>query len=143
MVTFSGLVGKLLMASLILLPLMTFIVTIQDNNNSSQQVSDNNIFNESFGELTGVIENATVEAGEKYDVFNQETPKSGVVSIVLFGIVSVGKTFSNIIFGFLLAIIKLPLVVFGVPSTIYNLVITWLTIVVIVSVWLLYKFGSG
>ncbi len=142
MAGFKELFGKFIMIALILLPLMSIIVVLQDDNDSAQKLGENNVFNETFGELINVIGNATDEAGEKYDVFNQENPKPGFGSIVLFGIVSVGKTFSNVIFGFFLATIKLPLIVLGIPPSIYNLAITWLTVFVIIVVWLLYKLGG-
>ncbi len=142
MVGFKELVGKFIMVALIVLPLMSFIAITQSDNSAPQSMTDNNIFNESFGGLIDTIGDATQEADEKYDVFNQETPQPGFGSIVLFGIVSVGKTFSNVIFAFFISIIKLPLVVLGVPSTIYNLILTWLTVVVIIAAWLVYKFGG-
>lgn len=142
MAGFKELFGKFIMVALILLPLMSLIVVLQDDNDSTQKLGENNVFNETFGNLVDVIGNATQEADEKYDVFNQETPKPGFGSVVLFGIVSVGKTFSNVIFGFFLALIKLPLIVLGIPADIYNLLITWLTVFVVVVVWLLYKLGG-
>ena len=142
MAGFKELFGKFVMIVLIILPLMSIVVLLQEDNDSSQKLGENNVFNETFGGLVSVIDDATNEAGEKYDVFNQENPKPGFGSIVLFGIVSVGKTFSNVIFGFFLAIIKLPLIVFEIPQTIYNLLITWLTVFVIIVVWLLYKLGG-
>ena len=142
MVDFKGLVGKFLMATIILISLMSVIVVLQDDNNAQQKLSDNNIFNESFGGITQIINESTNEANEKYGTFNNENPKPGFGSIVLFGIVSVGKTFSNIAFGYFVALIKLPLIVLGLPITIYNLVLVWLTIIVIIAAWLLYKLGS-
>lgn len=142
MAGFRELFGKFIMVALLILPLMTLVVVLQNDNDSAQDIRDNNVFNETFGELINVIDNATVEAGEKYDVFNQELPKPGFGSVVLFGIVSVGKTFSNVIFGLFLSVIKLPLIILGIPASIYNLLITWLTVFVIVVVWLLYKLGG-
>ncbi len=139
---FNKLFGKFIMAALIILPLMTLIVVLQADNDSAQDIRDNNVFNQTFGDLITVIDNATNDAGEQYDVFNQELPTPGFGSIVLFGVVSVGKTFSNVMFGFFLAIIKLPLIILGIPESIYNLLITWLTVFVIIMGWLLYKLGG-
>lgn len=142
MVRFEGLVGKFIIATLVFLSLFTFIITLQSDNDSAERIRDNEVFNESFEELLGTIDESTSAAEEKYDVFNTEEPKAGFGSIVLFGIVSVGKTFSASIFGFFASIIKLPLIILGVPENVYNLVSTILVIVAIVSLWLLYKLGG-
>ncbi len=142
MVKFNSLFGKFIISALIILPLMTLIVQLQVDNESGQDIRDNNVFNQTFGDLVDVIDNATSDAGEQYDVFNQELPKPGFGSIILFGIVSFGKTFSNVIFGFFFAIIKLPLIILGIPESIYNLLIMFLTVTVVIAGWLLYKLGG-
>lgn len=139
---FKNIVGKFIVASILIFSLFTFILITQEENNAGDPLINQDPFNESFNSLVENIDTSTEEAQEKYSVFNSEEPKAGFGSIVLFGIVSVGKTFSNMVFGFFGAIIKLPLVVLGVSESIYNLVLTWLILTVIVAVWLLYKLGG-
>ena len=139
---FKNIVGKFLIASILMLSLFSFILITQSDNDAEDPLINQDTFNESFKSLIDNINTSTEDAQEKYSVFNSEDPKPGFGSIVLFGIVSVGKTFSNMVFGFFGAIIKLPLVVLGVDSSVYNLILTWLIIIVIVAVWLLYKLGG-
>lgn len=139
---FQDLIGKFLVGSIFIIALMSLIVVQQSDNNAPQQLQNNSIFNESFGGLLDVINDTTQEAEEKYSVFNSEVPQTSLGSIVLFGIVSVVKTFNNLIFELFVAIIKLPLIVFGLPASIYNLILVWLTIVVIIVAWLTFKFGG-
>ena len=139
---FDTLIGKFILAGLIFLGIFSFIIAVQSDNNAVQPAIENEVFNESFSGLSKQIDKSNSEAEEKYDVFNTEDPSAGFGSIVLFGVVSVGRTFSNITFSLFGAIIRLPLVVLGVDPDIYNLLLTWLIIVVIVSVWLLYKYGG-
>ena len=139
---FKNIVGKFLIASIMMLSLFSFILIIQSDNDAEDPLINQDPFNESFQSLIENINRSTEDAQEKYGVFNSEEPKSGFGSIVLFGIVSVGKTFSNMVFGFFGAIIKLPLIVLGIDPNIYNLILTWLIVLVIVSVWLLYKLGG-
>ena len=143
MVKFENLIGKFIIVVILFLGLFTYIVTIQSNNNAVQPVSQDPTFNDSFQGLIAQVEDNTEEAEEKYGVFNSEEPKSGFGSVILFSIVSVGKGFSSFTFGFLGAIIKLPLILFGIPIEIYNLIITWLIIGVVVSAYVLYKLGGG
>ncbi len=139
---FKEIVGKIVLAGLLLLALFSFIIIVQSDNDAVDKIADDSVFNSSLSGLIESIDDSTEAAEEKYDVFNSEDPKPGFGSIVLFGIVSVGKTFSNIVFGIFAAVIKLPLIILGVPSTVYNMIITLLIISVIVAVWLLYKLGG-
>lgn len=142
MANFGDLIGKFVLVALFMISVFSFIVLTQEDNHATIKMTDNAIFNQSLGLLQVKIENSTASAQEKYNSFNSEDPPTGFSSIVLFGIVSVGKAFSEIIFGFFSAIIKLPLAVLGIPSSIYSLIITWLIIIVIIGVWLLYKIGG-
>jgi hypothetical protein len=139
---FRELVANFSISAILIMSLFSFFIIFEEENNAPEPLKDNEIFNESFSSLITSIETSTEEAEEKYDVFNSEEPQAGFGSIVLFGIVSVGKTFSGIIFGFFVSIIKLPLIMLGIPASIYNLVLTLLIITTIVSVWLLYKLGG-
>lgn len=142
MAKFGDIAGKFILASLLIISLFSFLITLQSDNSAEDPLSNDPIFNDSFQSLITEIDTSTEDAEEKYGVFNEEDPKPGFGSIVLFGVVSVGKAFSSIVFGFFGAIIKLPLIVLGVPATVYSLVLTWLIIVIIVALWLFYKLGG-
>ncbi len=139
---FKNIVGKFLVAALVIFSLFSYIIITQSENDAEDPLRNEQRFNESLESLIVSIDASTEAAEEKYGVFASEEPKSGFGSIVLFGIVSVGKTFSSIVFGVFGAIIKLPLTVIGIPATVYSLILTWLIILVIVAVWLLYKLGG-
>lgn len=135
-------IGKFILSALLLVSIFSFIIITQANNNVAQPLIQNEIFNDSFNTLNLRINSSTTSSAEQYTVFNSEEPQPSLFSIVLFSIVSVGKTFSSMIFGLFSAIIKMPLVVLGIPSGVFNLLITWLTITIIIGVWLLYKLGG-
>ncbi len=139
---FKTLVGNFMIAGILVISLFSFSIVLQKENGSVDPLSDNEIFSDSFSALIDNINNNTEDAEEKYDVFNSEDPKAGFASIVLFGIVSVGKSFSGIVFGTFSAIIKLPLIILGIPDTIYNQLLILLIISIIVAAWLLYKLGG-
>lgn len=139
---FDGMVGKIFFTAIIMISILSYVIVMQAENSAEDPMINNTLFNESFVDLTANINSNTEDAQEKYSVFNSEEPKQGFGSIVLFGIVSVGKTFSSMIFGTIAIVVKLPLIILGVPESIYNLIIAWLIIVVLVAVWLLYKLGG-
>lgn len=142
MAEFNRILGKFFLLALIFVALFNVIISTQEENNAEVKLIDEEVFNSSFNKLLITVDDSTEKSQEKYDVFLSEEPKTGFGSLVLFGIVSVGRTFSNIVFGTLSAVIRLPLIVMGIPDTTINLIIAWLIIVVIVAVWLLYKLGG-
>lgn len=139
---FKALITNIMIAALLVVGLFSFAITTQNDNHAVDPISNNKVFNESFSSLISSLDSSTSQAQDKYDVFNSESPTLGFGSIVLYGIVSVGKTFSSIIFGTFGAIIKFPLVVLGIPPTVYNTILVILIISVIIGVWLLYKLGG-
>lgn len=139
---FKGLVVNFMIVALLMLSLFSFMMITQEDNNAIDPIKNNQIFNNSFNDLSDSIDSSTSQSKDKYDVFNSEEPKTGFGSIVLFGIVSVGKTFSGIIFGTFKSIIKFPLIVLGIPATVISMLVVILIISVIVGVWLLYKLGG-
>jgi len=142
MVSIQTTLTKFILATILLISLLSFIVFIQLPNKTNDRLTENKIFNGTFNQLNSQIINSSNEAQSKYNSFNSEEPQPSLFSIVLFGIVSVGKSFSSITFGFFGAIIKLPMVVLGIPEALYSLIITLLVIIVIIGVWLLYKIGG-
>lgn len=142
MAEFNKILGKFFLMALISVALFNIIILTQKENNVGQQLIEEEAFNSSLNKLLLTVDDSTEKSQEKYDVFLSEEPKTGFGSLVLFGIVSVGRTFSNIVFGTLSAVVSLPLTILGIPETTLNLIIAWLIIVVIVAVWLLYKLGG-
>lgn len=142
MAEFNKILGKFFVIALVSVALFNIIVLTQEENNVEGKMIDEEVFNTSFNKLLLTVDDSTEKSQEKYDVFLSEEPKTGFGSLLLFGIVSVGRTFSNIVFGTLSAVISLPMTVMGIPITTLNLIIAWLIIVVIVAVWLLYKLGG-
>jgi hypothetical protein len=138
---FNKLVGKFLIAALLISSFFIFIVTTQSDNDSIDPLRNQESFNRSLESLLENIDESTTSAEEKYGVFNSEEPQRGLGGINLYSVVSVGKTFSSIVFGFFGTIINLPLIVLGIPSTVYSLLITWLIIFVIAALWVFYKYG--
>ncbi len=142
MAEFNKILGKFFVLALIIIALFNLIISTQEENQSQVKIINEEVFNSSFERLKISVDNSTKNAQSKYDKFIGEEPKTGFGSLLLFGIVSVGKTFANIVFGTLSAVISLPLIVLGISDTTLNIIISWLIIAVIVSLWLLYKLGG-
>ena len=129
-------------ASLMVLALFSLIVSVQSDNDAAQPLVNNSLFNNSYTRIYQDISLLEGTSDTQYGRFNQEIPKPGFGSIVLFTIVNIGKTFGSIIFTLFALVIKLPLVVLGVDSTITSILISVLTITTVVVLWIVYKFGG-
>lgn len=138
---FNTILGKFFVLALITMALFNLIISTQEENESQAKMIDEEVFNSSFEKLRLSVDDSTEKSQEKYNVFISEEPKTGFGSLLLFGIVSVGRTFSNVVFGTLSAVISLPLIILGIPISTVNLIIAWLIIVVITALWVLYKLG--
>ncbi len=137
----NKLVGKFLVSALLILSLFSYIIIAQSENEAGDPLRNEERFNDSLESLIVSIDESTAAAEEKYGVFNSEEPERGVGGINLLSIVSVGKSFGSIVFGFFGTIIKLPLTVLGIPKTVQSILITWLIILTIVALWVFYKYG--
>lgn len=142
MVKFMDIFGNFLFLALFISAGLALIVVTQSDNNAVQPLSDNVLFNDASGNMSSTLNSLEDTSGLQYDQFTGEQPKTGFGSIVLFGIVSAGKTFGTVVIGTFTVIIKLPLIVLGLPETLISAIITWVIIALIVSTWLLYKLGG-
>ncbi len=142
MVKFETLFGNFVMIGLMVLAIFLLIVSVQSDNSAEQPLIEDKLFNSTLGSLNDTLGSLEGTSSTQFSIFSSEKPKTGFGSIVLFTIVSIGKTFSNVIFAVFILVIKLPLVVLGVDPTITSMLISFLTITVVIALWVVYKFGG-
>lgn len=142
MANFEQLFNKFLWLGAFVFFVLAFIITIQSDNGASQPLSDEPLISQTYTQLRGNITNSENISKEQYGIFSDEQPTPGIGSIVLFTIVGASKTFGNIIVATLLTLIKLPLIVLGIDPTIPSLLMTWISISVVLGLWVVYKFGG-
>lgn len=142
MAKFEEIFGNFVFAGLMVLALFSLIIVVQANNNAPQPLADNELFSSTYGSLNRTIESLEGTSSTQADLFFTETPAPGFASIVLLTIVSAGKTFGSLIFVMFTLIIKLPLIVLGIDQTIVSMILSFLTISVIIALWIVYKFGG-
>ena len=142
MAKFENIFGNFVMIGLVVLALFSLIIVVQKNNDASQPLIEDKLFNSTYLNLNDTIADLESTSSSKYGLFTTEKPVLGFGSIVLFTIVNVGKTFGNIIFVLFTLIIKVPLIVLGVDPTITSMLISFLTISIIIALWVVYKFGG-
>jgi hypothetical protein len=142
MASFFEIFSNFLLLGLMVLGGLSYIILIQSANDAPQPVVNNNLLNDSFNDLGESLEGLESTGNTQYDQFNSEIPKPGFGSIVLFGIVSAGKTFSGVTVSVFAIIFKLPLILLGVPQSIAAALFAWLIIGILIALWILYKLGG-
>ena len=142
MARFENIFGNFVMIGLMVLALFSLIIIVQNDNEASQPLIEDSLFNSTYANLNDTFGSLEETSSSKYNLFSKEPPALGFGSIVLFTIANVGKTFGNIIFVIFTSIIKVPLVVLGIDPTIISMILSFLTISIIIALWIVYKFGG-
>lgn len=142
MATFQGTFGNFVFLGIMIFAGLSLIIYTQATNDAAQPLIEDPLFNDSFASLQTTLSSLEDTGQIQYDQFSEETPQPGFISIVLFGIVSAGKTFGNITVAVFAIIVRLPLLVLGIPQTLFSVVVAWLTITLITTLWILYKVGG-
>ncbi len=142
MAKFEEIFGTFAFLGLMVLALFSVIISVQGNNDAPQPLADNELISGTYKSLNDTIGSLEGTSATQYSLFSKEKPTPGFGAIVMFTIVSIGKTFGNMIFAVFILIIKVPLVVLGISQTIVSMIISFLTITVVISLWIVYKFGG-
>ena len=142
MAKFEEIFGTFAFLGLMVLAIFSVIVIVQSDNEAEQPLIENELISGTYGSLNNTIGSLEGTSATQYDLFSKEKPAPAFGSIVLFTIVSIGKTFGNMIFAVFILVIKVPLIVLGISQTIVAMVISFLTISVVIALWVVYKFGG-
>lgn len=142
MVKFEEIFGNFVMIGLLVLALFSLIIIVQSSNSAEQPLIEDELFNSTYLSLNGTLADLEGTSSGKYGLFSTEKPAPGIISIVVFSIVNVVKTFADVVFVLFTVVIKVPLVVLGVDPTITSMIVSFLTISIIVAMWIVYKFGG-
>ncbi len=142
MARFQDIFGNLAFIGLLVLALFSVIIIVQGTNEAVQPLIDNELVSGTYGDLNETMGSLEGTSSTQYGLFSKEKPSPGFGAIVMFTIVSIGKTFGNIIFTFFTLIIKVPLIVLGIEQTIVAMILSFLTITTVIALWVVYKFGG-
>lgn len=142
MADFQEILSNFLWLGLFIIAGLGFIFVLQSDNSAVQPLAADQNVNVTFTSLNSNLSALQGTSGTQYTQFSNEQPKTGFFTIVLFGILSFGKTFGTIIFAIFNIIVKFPLIILGIPQSVFAVVVTWIVIVTIIGSWILYKIGG-
>lgn len=143
MAKFFDLFVSFMFIGLVVFSLLAFAIITQEENNTPQQITDNPLISNTYGNLSADLGNLRDKSQAQKTLFESENPTGGFGTILLFSIVSAGKVFNGMVVGVFNTIIKLPVVFLGLDPLVISVLSTLLIITIITSLWTLYKLGSG
>lgn len=139
---FDNIFTKMAMIGLFIFCLISFIVFVQSDNNALDKLIDNSLINKTYGSLGNDLNTMRNSSQQQLTLFQKENPTGGFGTILLFSIVSVGKTFMNMITGVFNITINLPVAVLGVDKAVVGVLSSILVLTLIIGAWILYKLGG-
>ncbi|KKN12723.1 hypothetical protein LCGC14_1013590 [marine sediment metagenome] len=142
MAQFNDIFKNFAILSLMMIGLLGFVVNVQQDNNAPDPIIDNLLFNNTLSKLVSNVTALESESSTQGDLFYGEKPVPGAGSILLFTIVSFGKTFSNVLFGLFVILLNLPIIVLGISPTVSSTLWSLLTVLTVTAIWGLYKWGG-
>ncbi len=121
---------------------ISFIDSLQTENNASSSILENELINRTFSSLSEDISDQQTTTNSSKNAFESEIPAPGFGSLIIFAIVGVTHTFTSILTGTYNLIIVLPLVTLGIPSPVANILGSILMITLTLFAWRVYRVGS-
>lgn len=128
--------------SLFVFAMISFVVTLQEEEGSSSSILENELINRTFVDLGGNITQQETTTNISKGAFESENPEPGFGSLIIFAIVGVTKTFTSLITATYNIIIVLPLTVLGVPNQIAKILGSILMVSLVFLAWRVYRVGS-
>lgn len=142
MTQFENLFGKFALMGLMIFSLLAFVITIQEDNLTSDRFIDNPVINQTYGSLGSDLEDLRDKSQAQKTLFESENPTAGFGTILLFSIVSAGKVFNGMIIGIFNTLIKLPVVFLGLDPAVTSVISALLILSIIIGLWAIYKLGG-
>jgi len=125
--------------ALLVLGLMAFILTTQEDNNVQLSIMNNTLINESYGflssNLTGVQDNSQTAL----NTFQNITPNENLGVWQVTPIVNPARTVRTMTIGLWNILIKLPTTILGVSPIVASLINGFLIVFLIIGIWAWWK----
>lgn len=143
MAKFSNLFMNFMLIGIVILSLFSYIVITQEENNIEDKFVSDPLINKTYENLKVELGGLEDQSQAQKTLFESENPTSGIGTILLFSVVSVGKVFNGMIIGLFNTLIELPTVILGLDALTLSVIGTMLILTIILGLWIIYKLGSG
>ena len=145
MAKFADIYINFILLALILVGAMSFIVSLQSENDVSTLTDDENygsIINSSFINIEREVIDAQSTTNDSLNAFQSEIPKRSFGSLIVFSVVGIVTTFTKIITGVYNVLIVLPAQILQVPPIFMSAIATLLGVMFALTAWRVYRAGE-
>ncbi len=130
------------LVGIIVFATISFIVSTQTQNNVENTILEDDIifkvYNQTNTTLLSFRDNASSQKGN----FEKEFPERGFGSLIIFAIVGVGQTFTDMILGVYNVFIILPSRFLQIPPQVISAITAILIVTLVLLAWRVYRVGS-
>ena len=119
--------------------IMSFIITTQSDNDITNKLINNDLMNETYGDLNTELKVSQGRTQNFSNTFMTTTPTQQFGELEINSIVSPTRTIKTMIFGLWNIFIKLPQVILGVSPTVSYIISALLVVLVIIGIWAIWK----
>jgi len=142
MVQFEKLFVIFAVVGIFVLAMISFGVNLQESNDVNDTILNNDVINHSYHNLDTTLSNSKDNSSRALGSFENETASGGFGSLVFFTIPSAMKIVRGLITGVFSILIQFPAQILGISPSIIAILEAILLILIIVSLWRLYKSGA-
>ena len=137
---FKKLIGNIFVSALFVFAIMTFVIIIQTDNAVLEKITDNELINDSYGDLQTNLESVQPTGQASLDNFGTSTPSERQLGeLDVSSVVSPTKLFRSASIGTYNILIKLPMVVLGVSPVVASVISSLFILLLIIGIWAIWK----
>ena len=137
---FKKLFGNMVISALFVFAIMSFIIIIQEDNNASEKIIDNELINSSFIHLKGNLTNIQSEGQTSLDTFGENPPSERQLGeLDTTSIIPPTKKYRGLTIGAYNLLIKLPVNILGVSPIVASVISSIIILLFIIGAWAILK----
>lgn len=130
---------NMVMAALLIFAMMSFALIMQNDNNAPEKLLDNELINQTYGDLFVNLSTNQENTQTSNDVFGNFTPNENLGVWEVTPIVSPTRGFKTLTVGFYNILVQLPMKVMGVSPIVASVISGILIFLLIIGVWGIWK----
>ena len=135
----KGIYTNMIMSALLIFGILSFTFIIQEENDSSQKLSDNPLINDTYNDLFGNLSANQGQAQTSSNVFGNFTPNENLGVWEVTPIVSPTRLLRTLSVGFYNIFVQLPMKVLGVSPLVAGTINGILLFLLIIGIWAVWK----
>ena len=133
---FRGIITNLLVVGLIIFNILSWIITLQNDNNNAQAITNNTLINQTYGNLEANLSSSQTTFETASGNFQNITPDTqtiiGVDISPILSLTSLGRTMTTGVYNIL---IGLPMSILGVPPIVAGVITSIFILLILLGIW--------